>query len=97
VRESLNAKKAAAEERYRKIREAIFKPAKEQALMDKKAWPRKSKDEEIMELVHKEHVMKLCRQEAMNEAKKVWENYTGTDKSRSNPWHKALDGTMFWM
>ena len=77
------------------MRDAKFKPEKEKAIKDTKVWPRKSRAEEVMEVLHRDQVAKICREQAMGEAKKVWGKYV--EGARENPWKAALDGTMFWM
>jgi hypothetical protein len=82
---------------YRRITDAIFKPVKEAAVKAKQPWLRKPREEEVMEIVHKDLVMKLSKKLALAEAEKVWKGYMGAEGGLSDPWHKALDNTMFWM
>jgi type IV secretory pathway TrbF-like protein len=53
--------------------------------------------EEVMELLHKDAVAKLCKKVAIVEAEKVWNKHIGKTVGRRNWWKAALDGMMFWM
>ncbi|KAH4189013.1 hypothetical protein HBI25_232460 [Parastagonospora nodorum] len=93
VHGSLRETKTAAEQVRRKMRDAKFKPVKEKAIKVNKFWPRKSTAEEVMEGLHRDQVAKICREEAMKEARKVWKKYV--ERSRKTPWKATLDGMMF--
>jgi eukaryotic translation initiation factor 2C len=100
VVEELNKKKTDLEARQRKIRLAIYKPKKELAKAAGGTWPAKSREEEVMELMHKDEVVRLCKKLALEAALRVWGKWAGVDErgdERRNPWNQALDKTMFWM
>ncbi|KAH3957221.1 hypothetical protein HBI24_236620 [Parastagonospora nodorum] len=93
VHESPRETKTAAEQVRRKMRDAKFNPVKEKAIKANKVWPRKPTAEEVMEVLHRDQVAKICREEAMKEARKVWKKYV--ERSRKTPWKATLDGMMF--
>ncbi|KAF2030411.1 Piwi-domain-containing protein, partial [Setomelanomma holmii] len=99
IHQDLNKKKEEWEEHRKNIRDAIFKPAKEQQKSATGKWPRKTKEEEVMELVHKNEVLKLCQREALAQAEVVWKKHivNKPGEKRKNPWKPALDKSMFWM
>ncbi|KAL1799385.1 hypothetical protein ACET3X_003422 [Alternaria dauci] len=72
--DTINNKKTAMEAEQRTLREAISKPAKEQKKQDTRVWPAKTKEEEVMELLHKDQVSKMCKGLALEEASKVWDD-----------------------
>jgi eukaryotic translation initiation factor 2C len=97
VKDTLKDVKTDEEKRLKNIRDAIFKPAKTAVKDAGGDWPRKTVQEEVMELLHKDAVARLCKRAAMMEAEKVWNKHIGKTVGRRNPWKAALDGTMFWM
>jgi hypothetical protein len=97
VKEQLKDVKTDEGKRLKNIRDAIFKPAKTAVKDAGGDWPRKTVQEEVMELLHKDAVAKLCKKVAIVEAEKVWNKHIGKTVGRRNRWKAALDGTMFWM